>query len=217
MLSSITTVLGAAISASPVAASALPDVFEAYVLCLVLRAARTEGATVSFVDRFGSPATQLILRTSPGFIYSTSKSYTHAVVVFPGRPALEAHSGIKVAGKSGVLHELDVAVLTAAEAENCRRHGVSPRSSRVHIGIECKFYASSLQLGLARGFLGLVSDLSVHNPYFVTNTSSTSVERLLSHRAKHGWEKDISPACINTEVERLVHHFRSSFKNYKAR
>ncbi|MDM0112769.1 hypothetical protein QTI66_11470 [Variovorax sp. J22R133] len=216
MLSEIKSVLGSAIAASPVAASALSDVFEAYVLILVIRAARAEGGKVSFVRRDGSPATELLLRTSPGFIYSTAQNYTHAVIEFNSRPTLEVHAGIKVAGKSRVLHELDVAVLDRAEAENCRLNRVSPRSSKVNVGIECKFYSSSLQLHLARGFIGLVTDLSVNTPFFVTNTTSASVEKLLSHRVKHGWEHQISPACKNTEVDRLVHALRSSFKNYKA-
>ncbi|MES1242744.1 MAG: hypothetical protein ABUT39_14100 [Acidobacteriota bacterium] len=215
MLSDITSVLGTAISASPIAASAPPDVFEAYVLILVIRAARMEGANISYISRDGTQATTLLLRTSPGFIHSTAKNYTHVVIDFPNRPVLEAHTGVKVAGKSGVLHELDIAVLERAEAENCRRNGVSPRSTKVLLGIECKFYASALQLHLARGFIGLVNDLSVKSPFFVSNTNSASVEKLLSHRVRH-WEKDISPACKNTEVDRFINELRSCFKNFKA-
>jgi hypothetical protein len=217
MIAAIQAVLGPAIAATPVAATSLPDIFEAYVLTLIIRAARTEGGVVTYIGRDGFPASALLLRTSPGLIYSTAKNYTHAVIAFANRPALEAHTGIKVAGKSGVLHEMDVAVLERAEAENCRRNSVSPRSSKVVLGAECKFYSSALQLHLARGFLGLINDVSVKSPFFVTNTNSTSVEKLLSHRAKHAWEKDISPACLNTEVDRLVHAFRSCFKNFKAR
>lgn len=217
MLSEITSILGSAISANPVATNSLPDIFEVYVLTLVIRAAGAEGAKISYICRDGSAATSMIIRTSPGLIYSTVKNYTHAVIDFPNRPALEAHVGIKVAGKSGVLHELDVAVLERAEAENCRRNSVSPRSTKVLVGIECKFYASALKLHLARGFIGLVNDLSAKSPFFVTNTNSASVEKLLSHRVRHGWEKEISPTCKNTEVDRLVHAFRSSFKNFKAR
>ncbi|MFM0596832.1 hypothetical protein [Paraburkholderia dilworthii] len=216
MLTEISSVLGAAISASPIASSALSDIFEAYIFTLLIRAARDEGAAVNFKSRSGRSATSLILRTSPGWLYSSAQDYTHALLEFPGRPALEAHTGIKVAGKSGVLHELDVAVLDRAEAENCRLNRVSPRSSRVLVGVECKFYTSALQLHLARGFIGLVADVSCKSPFFVTNTSSPSVDKLLSHRAKNGWERDISPTCKNSEVERLVHAFRSTFKNYKA-
>jgi hypothetical protein len=216
MLTQIQSVLGPAISAAPVASSALPDVFEAYVFTLLLRAARDEGAQISFMGRDGKPMSSLLLRTSPGYIYSNAKNYTHALIEFPGRPALEGHTGIKVAGKSGVLHEFDVAVVDRAEAENCRVNSVSPRSSRVIVGVECKFYTSALQLHLARGFVGLVADISAKNPFFVTNTSSASVEKLLSHRVRNGWERDITPTCANSEVDRLVNAFRKAFMNYKA-
>jgi hypothetical protein len=138
------------------------------------------------------------------------------MIEFSNKPALEAHIGIKIAGKSVVLHEADIAVLDRADAENCRRNFVSPRSSKVIVAVECKYYSSALQLHLARSFIGLVSDISSKDPFFVTNTSATSVEKLLSHRVSH-WEKDISPACSNNEVDRLLYSFRSSFKNYKAR
>ena len=46
MLQAITSVLGTAISANPLAAAASADIFEAYILTLVIRAARTEKATV---------------------------------------------------------------------------------------------------------------------------------------------------------------------------
>lgn len=217
MLADITAALGSAISTAPLSAAAMPDVFEAYVLALVIRAAKSEGASITFLTRTGKPASTLVLRTAPGYVYSKAHDYTHAVIEFEGRPPLEAHTGIKVAGKSGVLHELDVAVLERAEAENCRLNSVSPRSSKVYVAVECKFYTSSLQLHLARSFVGLVHDLSVNSPFFVTNTSSASVERLLSHRVKHGWEKEITPTCKNAEVDRFVHAVRSTFKNYKAR
>jgi len=216
MISTIQSILGPFLGTAAVASSPQPDIFEAYIMSLVLKAAQEEGASISYEHRDGSSASSLILRVSPGYIYSTAKNYTHALIRFPARPALEAHTGIKITGKSGVLHEADVAVLESAEAENCRLNSVSPRSSKVLISVECKFYSSALQLHLARGFVGLVRDLSAKNPYFVTNTNSSSVEKLLSHRVRH-WEKDICPTCRNNEVQRLTYDFRTSFKNYKAR
>ena len=216
MINAIKAAVGPLISSHPVSISPTPDIFEAYIFSIIITAAKAEGATVIFQDRSGNPATALIFRTSPGYIFSNSKNYTHAVISFPSRPTLEAHIGIKVTGKSGVLHEADVAVLDSAETENCRLNSVSPRSSKVLMAVECKYYCSTLQLSLARSFVGLVSDFSVREPYFVTNTNSASVEKLLSHRVKH-WEKDITPSCNNGEVDRLTFEFRSAFKYYKAR
>lgn len=216
MIDDLEDALDDCISTINVSLSSDSDIFEAYIFGLVIRAAKEEGADISYQDVNGGNTTSLLFRNSPGVIYFRNKIYTHGVIQFSDKPILEAHVGIKVAGKSGVLHETDVAVLDRAEAEKCRRTNVSPRSSKILISAECKFYSSSLQLHLARSFLGLVSDFSVKEPFFVSNTESNSVEKLLSHRTKH-WEKNICPTCINDEVDRLTFEYRTCFKNYKAR
>ena len=81
------------------------DLFEAYLFTLVVEAARGEGATVTFETVGGTSPKEIFLRTSPGHIYSALHQYTHAVIDFAGRPPLEGHVGIRVAGKSQVLHE----------------------------------------------------------------------------------------------------------------
>jgi hypothetical protein len=133
---------------------------------------------------------------------------------FPGKGPLEAHIGIRVAGKSGVLHELDICVLSRAEAETSRRNQVHPRSAKVLIGVECKFYTASLNLGLARAFIGLGTDVTAKNTFFVSNTSSASVERLLTARGRN-WGHQVFPgSAIN--VDRLRNEFQSAFKYFKA-
>jgi len=156
-----------------------------------------------------------VFRTSPGYIFSTAHAYTHAIITFPNKPPLEAHVGVRVVGKSRVLHECDVAVIEQAEAETCRQRQVPPRSSKVLIAVECKFYSTPLQLYLARAFLGLASDLSVKEAIFVTNTSSDSIEKLLSGRAQK-WEHKLTPSSAK-EVLRLKHEFQNAFKTYKAK
>ena len=139
--------------------------------------------------------------------------YTHAVLDFDGCPALEAHIGIRVTGKSRVLHECDVAVLFADEAELCRLEEVHPRASRVLIAAECKFYTSSIQLHLGRGFLGLTSDIHRKYRYFVTNTGSPSVSKLIAHHQSE-WECDVLPDT--EEADALSHSFSRAFRNFKA-
>jgi hypothetical protein len=191
------------------------DLFEAYAFSIVLMAARAEGANVTYRDVFGNPAQNLIFRSSPGHIYSRIRPYTHAVISFLGKDPLEAHIGVRVAGKSGVLHECDVAVIDQAEADTCRFQSVPPRSHKILIAIECKFYATTLQLGLGRAFIGLTTDMSAKKTFFVTNTSSDSVERLLTGR-KRDWERNVVPAS-NLEVTRLTNTFQQCFRNYKIR
>lgn len=214
LLNQIRTTLGSAISPSLTAASAANDVFEAYVLSLVLEAARTETASVSFENVNGRVPPVFTFRTSPGFIFSTTQNYTHAIITFAGKPPLEAHLGIYVEGASGVLHECDVAVVTRAEAQACRVNQASPRSAKLVIATECKFYAATPSLGLGRGFLGLVSDLKVRDCFFVMNRKAPSIERLLARRRRHTCRESIIPANSD-DVNLLMSSFRSAFREYR--
>jgi hypothetical protein len=215
LLAEIAAALGPSIPMNLTSASAASDLFEAYVWCLAVDAARDEGANVQFRDVFGNVApSSFYFRTSPGFIFSTAQPYTHAELSFPNRALLEAHVGIRVSGRSGVLHECDVAVLLKSEADLCRSENVSPRSARVIISAECKFYSADVPLGMARGFVGLTSDLSTKDRFFVVNTESDSAERLLTHLGR-GWDHRIIPG--SDTVSRLRHSFRDAYKKYKAR
>lgn len=192
------------------AASDASDIFEAYVFCLVIQAARTEGAIVHYRDVYGTPnLSAFVFRTSPGYIFSTAHPYTHAVIEFPQKPVLEVHVGVRVAGKSDVLHECDVAVIQQVEAETCRQRMVPPRSSKVLIAVECKFYTTPLQLHLARAFIGLTSDLSAQTSVFVTNSSSNTLEKLLTGR-KRDWEHNLLPSA-RVEADKLRARFQHSF------
>lgn len=214
LLNELRMALGAAVQPSLSAASAASDLFEAYVLTLVLRAAEAEGATVSYFTPTGVAAQAFVFRTSPGYIWSTTQPYTYAVLRFAGMEPLEAHVGVRVAGKSGVLHEFDVCVIRQSEAETARQNRVHPRSAKVVIGVECKFYTTGLGLGLARAFIGLSSDVSTRNAFFVTNAESESVERLLTARAQK-WANRAVPAAV-IDVERLRNQFQVAFKYFKA-
>ncbi len=195
-------------------ASAASDLFETYVFTLVVRAAQAEGANVAYLDVNGAPVRAFVFRTSPGYIWSKTHAYTHAVLTFPGKEPLETHVGVRVAGKSGVLHELDVCVIRQSEADTARQNQVHPRSAKVIIGVECKFYTTPLPLNLARAFIGLGSDISSKNIIFVTNAESESVEKLLTARGKQ-WANRAVPATP-VDVERLRGEFQTAFKYFKA-
>jgi hypothetical protein len=214
LLTQIQATLGSSLSPSLSTASSTSDIFEAYAFSLVVEAAKTEGAAVSYRDVFDNLPTTFVFRTSPGYIFSTTQPYTHAVILFPNKPPLEAHIGVRVVGKSRVLHECDVAVIEQAEAATCRLRQVPPRSSKVLIAVECKFYSTPLQLHLARAFIGLTSDLSANKSFFVTNSSSNSLEKLLSGRGKD-WEHNLVPSAV-IEVMRLRHKFQHAFQHFKA-
>src|SRR5438034_974802 len=128
LLASIQATLGPAMSPSLTAASAGSDLFEAYVFSLVLDAAENEEANIQFQNVNGSNSGIFTFRTSPGHIWWDSQPYTHAELQFPDCPLLEAHLGVYVTGKSGLIHEADVLVLLSEEAQLCRHNRVPPRS-----------------------------------------------------------------------------------------
>jgi hypothetical protein len=192
--------------------SATNDVYENYIWALCLKAARRQDATIRYEDVYERGATNLVFRTSPGAIYSTAHPYTHAVIEFAGCPPLEAHIGIRVTGKSRVLHECDVAILDREESRLCRTNQVHPRAGKVLLAAECKFYTSAIQLYLGRSFLGLTSDIHRKERYFITNGQSPSVKKLIAHHQSE-WECGVIPK--STDAEALLHSFARAFRNYK--
>ena len=80
LLNEIENILGSAISPSLTTASDTSDIFEAYVFSLVLEAARTEGATVTYRDVFGNIPSNFISTTGEikvrVYCTSSSKSFT---------------------------------------------------------------------------------------------------------------------------------------------
>ena len=215
LLAQIQAALGPALTPSLTLASSGWDVFEAYVLSLILDAAETEGAAIGFLNVDGSIQTQFTFRTNPGHIWWDSQPFSYATIQFPSTPLLEAHMGVYVSGKSGLIHEADVLVLLSDEAGLARLNQVPPRSKRSIIATECKFYAANLQIGLARGFVGLCSDLSTRDCYFVSNSGSISVEKLLTYHHKH-WESRLEPGTPIV-VTRFVAEIQSAFKHFKTR
>jgi len=215
LLAEIQAVLGPSISPSLTNASAGSDIFEAYVLSVILDAAEAEGATVAFRNVDGSIPTVFTFRTSPGHIWWNNQPYTHAEVQFQNAPLLEVHMGVYVTGKSGLIHEADVLVLLSEEAQLSRNNGVPPRSKRSLIAAECKFYAANLTIGLGRAFVGLCSDLSTRECFFVTNSSSVSVEKLLTHKRKQ-WQSQLQPSQV-VIVERFRNSVQDVFKDFKTK
>jgi hypothetical protein len=189
------------------------DVYENYIWALCLQAARQHGAAIRYEEFNEERVTALVFRTSPGAIYSMAQPYTHAAIEFAGCPPLEAHLGIRVTGKSRVLHECDVAVLTKDEARLCRINQVHPRASKVVLAAECKFYTSAIQLYQGRSFLGLTSDIHRKERYFVTNGQSPSVMKLIAHHQSE-WECGVFPKSADADA--LLHSFARAFRNYKA-
>jgi hypothetical protein len=217
LLAEIEQALGQAVRPSLTSASAAFDLYEAYLFSLVVAAARTEGGIVSYRSISGGLPNPFVFRTSPGYIGSNTHNYGYGEIDFAGCPLLEVHVGVRVSGHSNVLHECDVSVLLRDEAELCRRGPdlIAPRSSKLLIAIEAKYYTRDIPLHLGRGFLGLVRDFSADKTFFVANRGGRSVEKLLSHK-KQLWEHNINPSD-QVSVARLRNALQTAFKDYRAR
>ncbi|WP_433594114.1 hypothetical protein [Nocardia sp. CA-145437] len=188
------------------------DTYEGYIFALIVSTASRHGATVRYEDVHGAKANKLVFRTSPGQLYSTTQSYTHAVVEFDGAPPLEVHLGVRVQGTSGVLHECDVLVLSADEAALSRVQRMAPRGTHCILVVECKYYAaSSLEIGLARNFEGLRADVRTQREIFVSNTRSASIVRYLDARNRE-FEGNVLPK--SPQVGYLEAEIRRTFKSY---
>ena len=209
LLAEIREALGQAVIPSLTTESDLSDLYEGYIFSIVLQAARREGADVVLSCVQPPAPSQFVFRTSPGYLNSRRHNYGFAELRFPECPALEVHAGVRVAGRSNVLHECDVSVLDGAEGRLCRdsSQAVAPRSSRVRIVIEAKYYTTALALQLGRAFLGLERDLSSKNSVFVFNRESRAIERLLTHKRQQWrtrsfrgtkWRWNVCEMCFRT-------------------
>ncbi len=224
MLNEISVAIGGLPSSYVVQPARDYDIFEGYIFALLLEEARNVRANVQCRDNISNMSPAICMfRTSPGYITSNDQ-YTYALISFPGRrkATLEAHVGIFVSGKSKVKHECDVALILRSEAETCRQHHRTttkvtlPRSSKVLLSVECKYYDQEIDISLARSFIGLVTDLGVKNAYFITNKASSSPGKLLIDQGKRlSWQPRIYPNPLDdTDVSRLRGLFKDFFKNY---
>jgi hypothetical protein len=215
LLAQITSVLGASINPNLTTRDSLSDLYEAYLFSLIVRAAREEQATVQYRSVTGATVTDLVFRRSPGFLNSTRHPYTHARIdVGSNRGRLEAHVGVRTAGKSGVLHECDVLILTEAEAERCRRQALAPRSHALLLAVEAKFYSTPLPLAEARGFVGLRADFSARDSALIANVPAAEASRFLSARTEYH-ETDLVPG--SRAVDRFVGRVRMVLEDHRRR
>ncbi len=213
LLQEIQLVLGAAINPRLSTRDEASDIYEAYLFALIVRAAELEGGQVDYRSVSGGKPTEFVFRKSPGYIHSIRQPYTYARIDFGAQSGpLETHLGVRVSGKSRVLHECDVLVLPEAEAIRCRSRGLAPRSHTLLLAVEAKFYASSLPLGEARGFVGLRTDFSAELSCLAANVQGQEASRLLDARAPYH-EVELVPGSM--AVDRFVPRVRSLFAAYK--
>lgn len=186
LLPTIQSALGSAATLGYNSASAAHDVYEAYVLALLLEAASNEGWTSDLRDGLDNPTTHAVFRLGPGRL--PSAGFTHIKLIKAGKVDLEAHIGVKVRGASSITHEFDLLLIRAADADACRLANRDPHYSEVVGHSEAKFYGTNLSLPIGRAVVGLAVDchLTAQNhsngrSVLVTNQNGRSVETLVHH------------------------------------
>jgi hypothetical protein len=186
------------------------DLYEVYLLSLVVRAARKHpGVSATFVRGDGSRPRELLFRRSPGAIHSKTTDFTHVVISSSKHQRdLEAHVGIYVAGRSEIAHECDVALLPARVAEACRRKRRDPHYSELKLGVEAKFVsARAVPLGYGRTFVGLAQE--VRQPALMALAATKGGDTVLSlidqHHGEHSrFFGDVEPGPSTPGAQALV-------------
>ena len=134
------------------------DLYEAALLTIAVNAVKGAGGDVIMTSDGHNAVNEMNFRRAPGNLWAGD--FTYGRSTFAGKPhVLEIHLGVYVAGKSGVAHECDVAVLDSREADRSRAGGVHPRCRGLVAAVEAKHYQASPGIGVGRGFLGLASEM----------------------------------------------------------
>lgn len=218
LLTDLETALGLSVDLGYASKAKDNDLYEAYVLTLLLWAAACKGWKLELRDGWGNPVTEPLFRLGPGRI--TSRQYTFAQMTKAGREPLEAHLGVKVSGqtpvgisiptKSGrLLHEFDLIVLPEIVASACRASGGDPDYTAVTVHAEMKFYSGKLALPLGRASVGMALECGLSGKSaLITNQNGYSVQDLVQH---HGVAFRFNVCPSNSTAEWHVKKWFSAF------
>jgi hypothetical protein len=185
--------------------------YEAYVFGLCLRAARSLGAQVVLYGISGMP-TPFVFRGAPGQIHSRHRNYGYAAFSLNGQE-FEVHAGVEFVGTSGMKHEMDVCIMRASDARQCRAEPQDPGSASVVAAWECKFYDGPLDKHLARAFVGLVDDFgsNVRLTGLCSNRSHNQIKDYLAPGRRPDPHLSMTPLDPRSE-DRFVNHLAHCLK-----
>ena len=197
------------------------DLYEQFILTVVIDAAHSQGAAIEHRDMAGNVTHLLRFPTGPRAIHKGN--YTHVHISFPKKKPLEAHLGVYVLGKSKVEHECDVLVLLEDEADKCRQRAGANAGTQFHplaravvAFAECKCYqATRLSISHGRAFVGLSQDIRPHDvcAAFVSTKTHDPVGKLLvAHNRVFG--ENLKPGNTN-EISWLRGKFADRFHTFK--
>lgn len=193
----------------------LERAYEAYVFSLCKVAVEQAGGTVTLcgINSGINPAT-LVFRGAPGYMHSNSQDYCYAYCTLNGKE-FEIHLDVQYEGCSGAIHEIDVSIYDHVSANKIRCDGKIPRSDKVIMIFECKFYDRSIvSTDMARSFAGLVQDCkgNILNA-FVSNNGTKNLKKYFSN--KNNIEPFIDLEAVNQEAEeRLIRYIEQKLRKW---
>lgn len=181
-----------------------PDkLYEIFIFTCVVRALRRIGASsIEARDSNDMPTNNLIFRLGPGRIYAPF-SAPGFIYFWYNNNEYEIQNGLRVLGRSHVLHELDICIIQRDEAIRCRTNQIDPVKKGIIFLAECKYYGTSLPLHLGREYLGLSSEFNIRVKTIISNSSSDEIHNLVtSHRGTENF--NVSPSEPNN-VDTFIH------------
>jgi hypothetical protein len=147
------------------------------------------------------PPSVFVIRGAPGALHSVDQDFGFAVFGYKEQD-YEIHLGVQYRGSSDVLHEFDISIIPAQDADDSRKKRRPPGPGKACAVFECKFYDKNLGIELGREFVGLRSDFtSVPMARLVTNSDSESVALFLKKNNRPKLSRRIEPGNANMEVE----------------
>jgi len=211
IINDITASLRAIAPNIPVLSSATrtDKIYEIFILSCVVRALNSLGAQLEARDSNDNSTSTLIFRLGPGLIYNPASTPGFIYINYQGRE-YELQNSIRVLGHSNVLHELDVCIISRAEAVNCRRNQIDPKQAQVKLLLECKFYGATLPLNLGREYLGLGTEFSLRIKTMVSNQASDEIHALITkHRGTENFNiSTVNPTNVDMFIQWLANELR---------
>jgi hypothetical protein len=186
--------------------------YEAYVFSLCARAVAEMGGKPVARTNQGTPGS-FVFRGGPGQIHSQRANYGYLRFTMVGDD-YELHAGVEFRGTSEMMHELDVCIMRAVEADRCRGLTPDDPNPRSLLGAwECKFYGKTVGKDAGREFVGLLSDMgnNCRTAGLCSNVESTELRKFLRPRRRPNPHFLLIPAHGPLEDE-FVGHLKSELR-----
>lgn len=189
--------------------------YEAYIWSLCKKAVEEAGGTAALRGiRSGIHLKNIVLRGAPGNMDSRAKNFCYIDCKLKGKE-FEIHLDVQYEGSSGASHEIDVSIYDHASAEAVRASGGLPKSGKLIMAIECKFYTVSIpSAALGRSFVGLTKDCpGTRLNAFVSNKSSENLDKYFTNKSNIEPFTDLDPEKTAAE-DRFVRIIEQALRKW---